>query len=73
MNSFFTTHVMFCAWVWEEIDLYIIVNTFLNETQAVLPHHNRVNYSLTDKEFAFKVFSLVDETCLCISDRKSVV
>ena len=63
--------IMLCTWIWEVIHLYIVLDAFSDEAQAVFPYHYRVDSTLAYQEFALKVFRLVDEACPLIAKRIS--
>ena len=53
MYPFLASHIVLRTRVREEIHLYIVVDAFLYEAQAVLPYHHRIDDSLTYQELAF--------------------
>ena len=67
MYSVLAHYIVLSAWVREIVNLYVVLDAFADEAQAMLPYHHRINRSLADKKFSLKVFGFVDESCLGIS------
>ena len=67
VDSVFAHYVMLSARVWEVVDLYVILDTFADKAQAMLPNYHRVYGSLTDQKPAFEIFRFVDEAGLGVS------
>ena len=64
MDTVLAENIVLSARIWEIIQLDIVLDTFPHEAQAVLPDASVVDSALTDKQFAFQVSRLVDQTCL---------
>ena len=43
-------HIVLGAWIWEIIHLNIILDTFSDEAEAMLPNHHRIDSTLTDQK-----------------------
>ncbi len=60
VDSVLAHDVVFCAWIWEIVDLDIVLDAFSDKAETVLPYDYRVYCSLTDQELSFEGIDLAN-------------
>ena len=60
-------HIVLGTWVWEIIDLHIILDALSDQAETVLPYYDRIDRSLSYQQLAFQVLGLVYQTCPAVS------
>ena len=48
VDSVLAHYIVFGTWIWEVVYLYIVLDAFADEAEAVLPYDYRVDCSLAD-------------------------